>query len=40
MLLPDKMGLLREGQWGELLAIQQEQFKLLGNLMESKTVAE
>lgn len=31
MLLHEKVDLLREGQWGELLAIQQEQLKLLGD---------
>jgi uncharacterized membrane protein len=40
MLLHEKVDLLREGQWGELLAIQKEQLKLLGNLTEKKTVAE
>ncbi len=33
MLLHDKVDLLREGQWGELLAIQKEQLKLLGELL-------
>jgi hypothetical protein len=32
--------LLREGQWGELLAIQKEQLKLLGDLIAKKIVAE
>ena len=40
MLLHDKVDLLREGQWGELLAIQKEQVKLLGNLIAKKTEAE
>jgi uncharacterized membrane protein len=40
MLLHDKVDLLREGQWGELLAIQKEQLKLLGNLTEKKAAAE
>ena len=33
MLLHDKLDLLREGQWGELLAIQKEQLRLLGDLI-------
>jgi uncharacterized membrane protein len=40
ILLHEKMDLLREGQWGELLAIQQEQLKLLGDLTEKKSAAE
>lgn len=40
MLLHEKVDLLRENQWGELLAIQTEQLKLLGDLIEKKTVAE
>jgi uncharacterized membrane protein len=36
MLLHEKVDLLREGQWGELLAIQKEQLKLLGHLIEKK----
>lgn len=40
MLLHEKVDLLREGQWGELLAIQQEQLKLLGDLIAKKIVAE
>lgn len=40
MLLHEKMDLLREGQWGELLAIQKEQLRLLGDLIEKKIVAE
>jgi uncharacterized membrane protein len=39
MLLHEKVDLLREGQWGELLAIQKEQLRLLGNLIEKKIVA-
>jgi uncharacterized membrane protein len=39
MLLHNKMDLLREGQWGELLAMQKEQLKLLGDLIEKKTGA-
>jgi len=40
MLLHEKMDLLREAQWSELLAIQKEQLKLLGNLLEKKIVAD
>lgn len=40
MLLHEKIDLLRQGQWGDLLAIQKEQLKLLGDLIEKKTVAE
>ena len=40
MLLHEKIDLLREGQWSELLAIQQEQLKLIGSLVEKKTVTE
>jgi uncharacterized membrane protein len=40
ILLHEKMDLLREGQWGKLLAIQQEQLKLLGDLTEKKIAAE
>jgi uncharacterized membrane protein len=40
MLLHEKVDLLREGQWGELLAIQKEQLRLLGTLIEKKTLAE
>jgi len=39
MLLHEKMDLLREGQWGELLVIQKEQLKLLEVLIEKKTLA-
>ncbi|MEO8171064.1 MAG: DUF1003 domain-containing protein [Oxalobacteraceae bacterium] len=39
MLLHEKIDLLREGQWSELLAIQQEQLTLIGSLVEKKTVA-
>ena len=38
MLLHEKVDLLREGQWGELLAIQKEQLRLLGDLIEKKMV--
>jgi uncharacterized membrane protein len=34
MLLHEKIDLLREGQWNELIAIQKEQLRLLGNLIE------
>ena len=37
MLLHEKIDLLREGQWGELLAIQKQQLELLANLIEKKT---
>ena len=33
MLLHEKVDLLREGQWGELLAIQKQQLQLLSNLI-------
>ncbi len=36
MLLHEKVDLLREGQWGELLAIQKEQLRLLGHLIEKR----
>ena len=36
MLLHEKVDLLREGQWGELLAIQKEQLRLLAGLLEKK----
>jgi uncharacterized membrane protein len=36
MLLHEKVDMLREGQWGELLAIQKEQLRLLGELIEEK----
>jgi uncharacterized membrane protein len=38
MLLHEKMDLLRESQWAELLAIQNEQIRLLGDLIKNKTV--
>ncbi len=38
MLLHEKVDLLREGQWGELLAIQKQQLDLLEKLMATKTV--
>jgi len=37
MLLHEKLDLLREGQWGELLAIQKEQLKLLEDLLRSRS---
>lgn len=37
MLLHEKVDLLREGQWAELIAIQKEQLSLLGNLIEKDT---
>jgi uncharacterized membrane protein len=36
MLLHDKLDLLREGQWRELLALQREQLKLLQDLAGSR----
>jgi uncharacterized membrane protein len=36
MLLHEKVDLLREGQWGELLTIQKEQLRLLANLIDKK----
>jgi uncharacterized membrane protein len=36
MLLHDKLDLLREGQWHELLALQNEQLKLLQDLLQSR----
>jgi len=40
MLLHEKLDLLRDGQWGELLAIQKEQLHLLGNLIGKQSVAQ
>ncbi len=40
MLLHEKVDLLREVQWGELLAIQKEQLSLLAALIDKKTVAQ
>ena len=37
MLLHEKVDLLREGQWTELIAIQKEQLRLLGHLIEKNT---
>ena len=37
MLLHEKVDLLREVQWSELIAIQKEQLRLLGNLIEKKS---
>ena len=39
MLLHEKIDLLRETQWSELLAIQKEQLALLATLIEKKTTA-
>ena len=36
MLLHEKVDLLREGQWSELLAIQKQQLRLLGNLVDKQ----
>ena len=36
MLLHEKVDLLREGQWGELLAIQKQQLQLLSDLIAKK----
>jgi uncharacterized membrane protein len=35
MLLHEKVDLLREGQWSELMAIQKEQLRLIGVLIEN-----
>lgn len=40
MLLHEKIDLLREGQWSELLVIQKEQLKLLSYLIEKNGKAE
>ena len=37
MLLHEKVDLLREGQWGDLLALQREQLKLLAALIDKST---
>ncbi len=37
MLLHEKVDLLREGQWSELIVIQKEQLKLLSHLIEKTT---
>ena len=37
MLLHEKVDLLRENQWSELIKIQQEQLKLLQNLFDRRT---
>ncbi|MBK7293446.1 MAG: DUF1003 domain-containing protein [Holophagaceae bacterium] len=39
MLLHEKLDLLREKQWGELLAIQREQLELLAALIQKKPLA-
>ncbi len=36
MLLHEKLDLLREGQWGELLALQRQQLELLANLIDQR----
>jgi uncharacterized membrane protein len=36
MLLHEKVDVLREQQWGELIAIQKDQLQLLGKLLEKK----
>ncbi|NOT64455.1 MAG: DUF1003 domain-containing protein [Methylotenera sp.] len=36
MLLHEKIDLLRENQWSELIEIQKEQLRLLGSLIENK----
>ncbi|MFA6900896.1 MAG: DUF1003 domain-containing protein [Desulfurivibrionaceae bacterium] len=38
MLLHEKIDLLRNNQWSDLLAIQKEQIRLLGELIEKKIV--
>lgn len=40
MLLHDKLNLLREGQWGELMAVQKEQMKLLSKFVDKVGVVE
>ena len=37
MLLHEKVDLLREGQWGELLTIQKQQLQLLSDLIAKQT---
>ena len=37
MLLHEKLDLLREGQWGELLALQRQQLQLLADLIDQRT---
>ena len=39
MLLHDKLDLLRQDQWVQLLEIQREQLKLLGDLMKKTSAA-
>jgi uncharacterized membrane protein len=39
MLLHEKVDLLREGQWGELLTIQQEQIRLMTQLLKQSPPA-
>ena len=38
MLLHEKVDLLRQGQWGELLELQKRQLELLGHLLDEKGV--
>jgi uncharacterized membrane protein len=38
MLLHEKIDLLREGQWSELLTIQKQQLALLGKLMDQQAM--
>jgi uncharacterized membrane protein len=40
MLLHEKMDLLRQGQWAELLKLQTEQLQLLGTLIGHASTAE
>lgn len=40
MLLHEKIDLLRENQWGDLLVMQKEQLKLLGDLIDKKIATE
>lgn len=40
MLLDEKMDLLRENQWAELLAIQKEQISFLGDLIKNNIATE
>jgi len=39
MLLHEKLDLLREKQWEELLVIQKEQLELLSTLIQKKTLS-
>ncbi|NOT85706.1 MAG: DUF1003 domain-containing protein [Methylococcaceae bacterium] len=40
MLLHEKIDLLREGQWGELVVMQKEQLRLLEDLLEKRSAIE